>query len=212
MKIFLSILAGLALAWIAFGYFASRVKEPAYTIFAKKDGYEIREYGFYIEARVTVSGDYREAMSAGFRILAGYIFGGNTSKQEIAMTSPVMQQKGNEEASESISMTAPVLQRKLANNSRVVSFVMPEKYTLETLPVPNDSRIELVTIPAHRSAVVRYSGFNTQEKVAEHTSKLQANLERDGIVAEGEPRSAGYNPPTTPPFMKRNEIIIDILN
>ena len=193
------------LIWIAYGYFSSRVKEPKFSVIEKKDGYEIREYAPYIEARVKVTGEYREAMTSGFRILAGYIFGGNTSKQSIAMTAPVTEQKF-----ESIAMTAPVSEMVLADNSRVVSFVMPEEYTLATLPTPNDKRIEIIKVPSHKSAVLRYSGYNNSKKVTDMKTKLLGYLKRDIIVVVGVPRGAGYNPPWTPPFMNRNEILVDI--
>jgi hypothetical protein len=93
MKIFLIILAITIFIWIAYGYFSSRVKEPKFRVVEKKTGYDIREYAPYIEARVKVTGEYREAMTSGFRILAGYIFGGNTRKQSIAMTAPVTEQQ-----------------------------------------------------------------------------------------------------------------------
>ena len=205
MKTLLIILAVIVLIWVAYGYFSSRVKEPKFTVIEKKTGYEIREYAPYIEAQVKVTGEYREAMTSGFRILAGYIFGGNTSKESIAMTAPV-----TEEMSEPIAMTAPVSETVLADNSRVVSFVMPEEYTLATLPTPNDKRIEIVEVPSHKSAVLRYSGYNNAEKVAEMKAKLLEYLKRDNVAVVGVPRGAGYNPPWTPPFMNRNEILVDI--
>lgn len=205
MKIFLIILVAGFSIWVAFGYFSSRVKEPKFSIVEKKDGYEIREYAPYIEARVQVSGEYRAAMTAGFRILAGYIFGGNTKKQSISMTAPVM-----EEVSEKVAMTAPVSETVLGDNSRVVSFVMPEEYTLATLPTPNDKRIEIVEVPAHKSAVLRYSGYTSSEKVAQKKAELLQYLKRDNVAVVGVPRGAGYNPPWTPPFMNRNEILVDI--
>jgi hypothetical protein len=205
MKIFLIILAITIFIWIAYGYFSSRVKEPKFRVVEKKTGYDIREYAPYIEARVKVTGEYREAMTSGFRILAGYIFGGNTRKQSIAMTAPVTEQQ-----SEPIAMTAPVSETLLADNSRTVSFVMPAEYTLATLPTPNDKRIEIVEVLAHKSAVLRYSGYNNTEKVANMKAKLLQYLKRDSVVVVGAPRGAGYNPPWTPPFMNRNEILVDI--
>jgi predicted secreted protein len=125
------------------------------------------------------------------------------------MTAPVTEQK-SEKNSEPIAMTAPVSETVLADNSRVVSFVMPEEYTLVTLPTPNDKRIEIALVPSHRSAVLRYSGYNNAEKVAEMKVKLLEYLKRDNVVVVGVPRGAGYNPPWTPPFMNRNEILVDI--
>ena len=205
MKIFLILLAVIVLLWVAYGYFSSRVKEPKFSVVEKKDGYEIRAYEPYIEAQVKVTGAYRNAMSTGFNILAGYIFGGNTRKQSIAMTAPVTEQR-----SEPIAMTAPVSETVLADNARIVSFVMPETYTLETLPTPSDKRIEIVEVPKHKSAVLRYSGYNNSEKVTEMKAKLLEYLGRDNVVVVGVPRSAGYNPPWTPPFMNRNEILVDV--
>jgi hypothetical protein len=195
----------LILIWIAFGYFSSQVKEPAYSVLTKKDGYEIRSYAPYIEARVTVSGSYRDAMSSGFSTLAGYIFGGNVKKQSIAMTAPVIEQK-----SESIAMTAPIIETVVDANTRVISFVMPAEYTLQMLPVPNDSRITLAEIPSHNSAVLRYSGYNTPEKVIAMKTVLLGYLKRDMLKVVGTPRGAAYNPPWTPPFMRRNEVIVDV--
>lgn len=208
MKITLTIVVVVLLAlWIAYGFFSSRVKEPSYTVLTKKEGYEIREYAPYIEARVIVTGDYREAMSSGFRILAGYIFGGNTKKQSIAMTAPV-----TEQASEPIAMTAPVSETKLTNGERIVSFVMPEEYTLETLPTPNDSRVQIVEVPSHKSAVLRYSGFTSSEKVEQMKALLLEYVKRDTLPVVGAPRNAGYNAPWTPPFMRRNEVLVDVLS
>jgi hypothetical protein len=194
----------LLIVWTLYGYFGSRAKEPKFTVLEKKNGYEIRKYNSYIEAQTIVTGSYREAMTSGFRILAGYIFGGNTKKQSISMTAPVLEQK-----SESISMTAPVLETAIDNNSRILSFIMPEGYTLDTLPTPNDTRIKLVKVPSHTTAVLRYSGYNNAKKVDEMKAKLLGYLKRDDIAA-GLPRGAGYNPPWTPPFMMRNEILVDI--
>ncbi len=205
MKTFLITLVVLMSIWIAYGYFSSRVKEPKFSVIEKKDGYEIREYAPYIEARVQVSGEYREAMTSGFRILAGYIFGGNTKKQSIAMTAPV-----KEQTSEKVPMTAPVSETILTDTTRVVSFVMPEEYTLSTLPIPNDKQIEIIEVPAHRSAVLRYSGYNNSEKVAKMKAKLLEYLKRDTIIVASAPRGASYNPPWTPPFLNRNEILVDI--
>lgn len=205
MKTLFVTIAILVFVWVAYGYFSSRVKEPTFAVFEKKRGYEIREYAPYIEARIQVTGEYREAMSSGFRILAGYIFGGNTSKRSIAMTAPV-----TEQISESIAMTAPVSETALANNVRVVAFVMPQEYTMATLPTPNDKRIEIVEVSAHRSAVLRYSGYNTADKLAEMKARLLEYLKRDGVAVVGGPRGAGYNPPWTPPFMRRNEILVEV--
>lgn len=205
MKTILAIIALPIFAWVAYRYFSTTVKEPKFSLREIRSGYEIRTYSSSIEARVVVSGTYREAMNSGFRILAGYIFGGNTSKQSIAMTAPVTEQK-----SEAIAMTAPVTESEVEGGERVVAFAMPGGYTLATLPTPNDARIEIVEVPAHTTAVLRYSGHSDAETVVQMKAKLLAYLQRDEVRIVGVPRSAGYNPPWTPSLMRRNEILVDI--
>jgi hypothetical protein len=108
--------------------------------------YEIRNYPSHIEAQTTVQGNFDDSINSGFTIVAGYIFGGNTKKESIAMTAPVKEQKVD---SEKIAMTAPVTV-DTEGESRIVSFVMPKKYSLETLPEPTDSRVKLVEVPAKK--------------------------------------------------------------
>lgn len=177
MKILFIVGVLLAFVLVAYAYFSSRVKEPKFTVLKKEKDYEIRGYVSTVEARVILSGSYPEVMLSGFRILAAYIFGGNTRKQSIAMTAPVTEQK-----SESVAMTAPVSETILENGTRVVAFVMPEEYTIATLPTPNDKRVELVVVPAHTSAALTYSGYANAEKVSEMKRKLLDYLKRDGIV------------------------------
>jgi len=205
MKIFFAIMASVILLWTIASYFGSRVKEPEYTVLEKKDGYEIREYKPHIEAQVQVTGSYRESLNAGFRILAGYIFGGNTSRTPIAMTAPVVQKK-----SEVIAMTAPVIEKKGSVNKKVISFVMPAEYTIETLPTPSDKRVTLVEVPAHKSAVLRYSWYSNEQRSEAKKSRLLGYLKRDKTPTTSEVRNALYNQPWTMPFLLRNEVIVDV--
>ena len=118
------------------------VEEPAFRIVLQDGAFEVRDYPTLVVAEVTVTGEQKEAASKGFRLLAGYIFGGNRRKQSIAMTAPVAQ----EPTSEKIAMTAPVTQTQTAGEW-VVQFTMPSSYSLETLPEPNDARVHLRVTP-----------------------------------------------------------------
>lgn len=117
-------------------------------------------------------------LNQGFRILAGYIFGGNASKQSIAMTTPV---NDIEKQSEKIAMTTPVNDITTGDNLHLIQFSIPSSYTLETLPVPNDNRVNLREIPAKKKAVLLYRGWATEEKVEKNKLKLIEKLERDGV-------------------------------
>ena len=196
--------------WSIGGFIGSRVEQADYTVVETMNGYEIREYPAHIVAQTTVQGSYGESMSNGFRIVAGYIFGGNTKRESIAMTAPVVAQKGEgSQASERIAMTAPVV-ATAEGDSQVISFGMPRSYTLETLPKPNDPRVNIVMIPAKKYAVVRFSWYRSDARVKSMQEKLLSALARDGIVAEGSTAYAGYNAPWTPPWMTRNEVLVEV--
>lgn len=200
----------IIILWSAWGYFGSRVEQAEYTVLEQKDGYEIREYPAHIVAQATVSGDYSESMESGFTIVAGYIFGGNTKKESIAMTAPVVAQSGAEKkTSESIAMTAPVV-ATTEGDSQTISFSMPRSYTLETLPTPDDSRVKIVMIPAKKYAVMRFSWYRSDARIKSMQEQLRRALARDGVVAGGSIAYAGYNAPWTPPWMTRNEVLIEL--
>lgn len=206
MKITFYIIVTILILWSIYGYFGSRVEQAEYSVIKKGDGYEIRNYPAHIVAQTTVSGSYQESMNKGFSIVAGYIFGGNTKKESIAMTSPVTVQGSS---SEKIAMTAPVM---ISNegDSRILSFGMPKSYTLQTLPTPTDDRVKLVEIADKKFAVMRFSGYRTNTKIQEIEKKLLAALVADGVEVVGTPLYAGYNAPGTPPWMTRNEVLVEV--
>lgn len=94
------------------GTIMSQVSEPKYTVISSEANMEIREYAPILVAQVTVTGEREPAISAGFRLLADYIFGNNEGSQKIKMTAPVVQQEG-----EKIAMTAPVIQQESPGQS-----------------------------------------------------------------------------------------------
>ncbi|MFN0024248.1 MAG: SOUL family heme-binding protein [Parvularculaceae bacterium] len=179
-------------------------EEPAFVVSLHEGKFEVRDYPALIVAEVSVAGSRDEASNEGFRLLADYIFGGNTRRQKIAMTAPVVQESST---GETIAMTAPVTQSG-GSGSWVVRFIMPSAYTLETLPTPNDPRVRLVPISPARYAVVRFSGLAQQADVDRRTTTLRAFMERKSLRAVGPPSLARYDPPWTLWFMRRNEVWI----
>jgi hypothetical protein len=177
------------------------IEEPKYTIESKASEYEIRNYGPILVAETIINSDFENAGNQAFKILAGYIFGANKTKTKIAMTAPVNQ----EASSEKIAMTAPVTQIKEAAGF-IVQFTMPEKYTLETLPVPDDSRVQLRQVPARRVAVYTYSGSWSESRYTEKLLSFKLLLKNDHITTVGEPSLARYNSPFQLWFLRRNEI------
>lgn len=126
------VVAVLLLGAALWGPIVSNVEHPKYKVAERSGNIEIRDYVPMIVAEADVKGERREAIGKGFRIIADYIFGNNTAAQKVPMTAPVTQQ-GNEK----IAMTAPVTQQGVDNTWRV-RFVMPSKYTMQTLPKPNN--------------------------------------------------------------------------
>ena len=170
----------------------TETSEPSWQSVKRDGDIEIRDYDPMIVAEVATNGEHYEAINAGFRILAGYIFGGNTAQTKIAMT-------------------APVTQEELENqNEWKVRFVMPPDYTMASLPIPNDARIKFLEIPAYRTAVIKFSGFNTDSNLKEHLKILMAWLATNNIAPIGKPVYAFYNPPWTLPFFKRNEVMVEV--
>ena len=198
--------------WSVWGFFGSHVEQAQYTVVKNMDGYEIREYPAHIVAQTTVQGSSGESLGNGFRIVAGYIFGGNAKKESIAMTAPVLAQKGEvKKVSENIAMTAPVI-ATTEGDSQTISFGMPRSYALETLPIPDDPRVKIVMIPAKKYAVMRFSWYRSDARVKNMQKKLLQALARDGIVIGGGVAYAGYNAPWTPPWMNHNEVLAEIVN
>ena len=196
----------LAIAVIIIGATnAMAIEEAAYEV-VKKDGrFEIRDYAPYILAETVVEGDMEQAGGKAFKRLFRYISGDNRSQEKIAMTAPVSQ----EPTGEKIEMTAPVGQRG-AEGQWTVSFMMPSSYTLATLPEPVDQNILLREVPAHRMAAVRYSGFWSEKKYLRYKKKLESWIREKGLTIVGEPVWARYNPPFTPWFLRRNEVLIPV--
>ncbi len=202
-------IGGLLLSGCATG----KIEEPRYEVVTGGDNYEIRTYQPQLVAQTVVSGDQKEAASAGFRILADYIFGNNQSQQKIAMTAPVSQATdtvNDSNASEKIAMTAPVSQQQ-EGDSWLVTFTMPSEYTMDTLPIPNNTAVKIKLLPAATFAVKTFSGYAREKKVNRQKASLLEALDADGVTYSGPVVLSQFNPPWTPGFMRRNEVMVELL-
>ena len=187
---------------------AMATEEPKYSVLEKEPPFEIRSYAPLIIAEVQVDGDLDEASSQGFRLIAAYIFGQNQVNQKIAMTAPVTVEDQVPKSAK-IAMTAPVGIESNAGRW-TVSFVMPAEYSMETIPKPINPQVQLRQMPALKKAVIVFSGFYNAQKVAEKTLELEQWMRARNLSAAGAPNFARYNPPWTLPFMRRNEIMINL--
>ncbi len=168
---------------------AAAIEEPNYRVLASIDNdVEIRRYDPVIQAVVQLT-DSRHT-SQGFRRLAGFIFGGNETGQEIAMTAPV--------------------QETLFVDQPTMAFTMPSELQLDSLPRPNDDGISIEAVGSRTTAVIRFSGWATSTRVEKMTAKLQAVLQQNQVPVRGPAFLNQYNPPWTLPFKRRNEIQLDV--
>ena len=199
-----SVIALILIAGVLAGPVMSNVEKPDYKVIQSEQNIEIRQYKPMIIAEVEVDGKREDAIRDGFRLLADYIFGNNTVQQVISMTAPV-QQKENQK----ITMTAPVQQQSKGKSWRM-SFVMPSKYRLDSLPVPNNNRVRLKETLTKKFVVIEFSGTNSNENVTKHENQLMNYIEANQINIIGSPKYAFYNAPWTLPFLRRNEVMIEI--
>lgn len=194
--------------WVISGYLPTmNIQTPTYQIEEKREGYEIRRYEPYVIAETAQAGTRQESLSSGFNELFRYISGNNVSRAKIEMAAPVLQSA--EPDGRKIPMSAPVLKYG-DGGSRMIAFVLPPGSTIDGLPLPKSAAVQLRVVPAHKVAVITFSGYATEDTIRENTAKLFAALERDGKKARKAPQIALYNPPWTPPFMRRNEVMVEI--
>jgi len=181
-----------------------REESPSYEVIVKDQKKEIRLYKPYLVAKTQTTGAYKQAQTEAFQILAGYIFGDNNKKEKMAMTSPVTQ------GSEKINMTSPVIQEQ-ENGRWRMQFMMPSTYTLEDLPTPNNPNISFEMIPSHYVASIAYSWNTSVKKNKKKYTELLKWLDTQSkFSALPSPKFAGYNPPWTIPFLKRNELWVTL--
>jgi hypothetical protein len=204
MKSFLTLLNTLFLAGCSlFGIHS--YEEAGYTVQEDHGSIQIRQYKPLLVAQTEVAANYDDASGKAFRRLFNYISGENKKQQKIVMTAPVIRERQNEE----ITMTAPVFQQK-SGQTWLMSFVLPSEYTMTTAPIPLDSSVAIKEQPSKKVAVLSYSGFLSEQGIEEKTHELTSWLAEKSYKSISSARSAGFDPPWTLPFLRRNEVHIDI--
>ncbi|MEL6486030.1 MAG: heme-binding protein [Pseudomonadota bacterium] len=199
-----------ALASVSYAQYRDGSEEPAFTIIASEEAFELRDYEPMIVAEVTHSGDRRSASGRSFRRLAAYIFAQDRPEggEAIAMTAPVLQERVDQD--QTIAMTAPVLQEETQTDMWRMRFVMPAKFTMETLPTaPED--ITLTKVPARRLAAVKFSGYGSASDLAQMEEFLSEWIAKQGLTPKGDFEYAFYDAPMVPGPMRRNEVLIEIV-
>lgn len=173
---------------------AMAVEEPVYQVISAESPFEHRRYPGFVVAETRLSGDFDAASQTGFRRIAGYIFGDNTTDAG---------------TNRKIAMTAPVTVEPADSGWRM-HFVMPGTENLDTLPRPNNPQVSLRRVDAHEVVAIRFSGWTTAAAIRENTEKLQQWARARQLTLTGTPQVARYNDPFTLPWRRRNEILIPV--
>ena len=206
------------------GPIMSNVEIPDYKILEKTENIEIRRYPPLIVAEVRTKGSREDSIGAGFRILADFIFGNYKEDNKVSMTAPVAAQQMlldrkkfaeklstpvTQQEGTKIEMTAPVQQEK-TGKEWIVSFIMPSKFSMNTLPKPTNDKIKIVQMPSRNYAAIVFSGRGTKDNLTANTLELKEYISRSNYSIRGNPKYAFYNPPWTLPFMRRNEVQFEL--
>lgn len=186
-----------------------------FRVLKREAEYEIREVESYYVAETTMPGrsgfDFNGS-SQSFNVLASYLFGKNTTSEQMEMTTPVFTRKGEPDG-EKMDMTTPVITKKSANENKwKMSFVMPSKYGPD-LPLPKDPSVTIKEVPAKIVAVAAFSGLVTDDDISQRESRLRETLQKDSqfrVKDDSVVEIAQYNPPFTLPFTRRNEIALEV--
>jgi len=166
----------------------NKTETQSYKLIRKEENFEIRYYPAATMAMISSSSkSYRDLGSSGFRKLAKYIFGGNKEKKQIAMTSPVHMEIGE--------------------NKSTMAFVLPATYNQNNVPKPEDLGIDIITSEPEYVAVIQFGGFSSNESIQEHKMRLENDLKKKGITYYGNFRYLGYNPPYQL-LGRKNEVIV----
>lgn len=192
---------GLLAAWITWGLYTKQSAETVpYETETTFDSVEIRRYPATVIAETTA----RNQMTA-FRRLFDYISGSNEGAESVSMTAPVKSTSGT-----AISMTAPVRTDSVDADIMRMGFYLPAAYDMESAPKPTDADVSLREEPARTMAVVQFSWYAPEWRVRSYRSQLLDTLEQTDYETTGEPFLLRYNDPWTPPFMRRNEVAVEI--
>lgn len=180
----------LLMSQLFMAYRTSNIETPRYDIVKSFENFEIRSYDAMVVAQTEMkSSNYEESSSNGFRTIADYIFGGNKNNQQIAMTSPVIMEMGEESS---------------------MSFVMPKEHAIENLPEPNSEQVQIVQLKPKTYAVLEFTGYANDKKIEKYSKKLLQSLKVENLSPVGNMKYLGYNPPWQV-LGRKNEIAVEVI-
>lgn len=190
------IIAGFGAATL---YQRAATETAPYTVVARLDDVELRRYPESVVVETVA-----ESRTAAFRQLFQYIAGENAGETDIEMTAPVELSANGA----TISMTAPV--EIGGDDERRMRFYLPAEYDLESAPQPTEDSVDLLEIPERTLAVRQFSWRPTDARIDRETEALLEKLDAANVQLAGEPFFMGYDAPWTLPFLRRNEVAVEV--
>jgi hypothetical protein len=205
-----AVVATLVLTQSACSIFGIRsAEEASYIVLDNQGDFQLREYAGLVVVETTINADFDAAGSQAFKRLFGYISGENEGSRKIAMTAPVIVSEDDSVEGESIAMTAPVIAAQNADGWRF-AFVLPADYSFDNAPLPTNPKVMLLEINPKKVATLRYSGLLNERNFRDNATRLQLWMSINGLEPASSARVAGFDPPWALPFMRRNEVMIDV--
>ena len=171
----------------------SGIEKPSYKLVKKYNNFELRDYGSIVIATTSLERNYSRSNSIGFQKVASYIFGSNDKNMKIAMTAPVM-----------------TTFHSSKNKEQKISFVMPKKHNLETLPAPTREDVTIKEKELGLVAAISFGGWATEKRAKNYIKKLDLLIEKENLTKLNEIIVAQYNSPWVIPPFRKNEILIPI--
>ena len=174
------------------GIFGIRLYEnPPHKILKQETDFEVRKYSELLVAKTLIASTYEVSSKSSFKRLAGYLFGGNQTHKRMSMTAPVF------------------IENK--SGGWLMTFVLPKQLDFDSLPIPEDKQVEVTTEPSKKWAVMKYTGFPNEEVMKQMAAKLSSAIKKTSqyrVISE--PRWAQYDGPMVLPFLRLNEVQIQV--
>jgi hypothetical protein len=170
----------------SFVYNKVMYESPDYQVIKKVDECELRLYHQFHTVSIQES-----SLSgySGFGYLFNYISGNNNTSTKMKMTVPVI--------------------NDLDAHENTMEFVIPRVHE-SAIPQPNDLMRTIKEYPKQHVLVYTFSGFINPDKLKSIMDKMNVTLSALKMVRIGEPKIARYNGPYTLPFLRHNEVWLNV--
>ncbi|MBM0274663.1 SOUL family heme-binding protein [Micromonospora tarensis] len=184
-------------------------EQQPYRVVSRHPGFELRRYPAHLVAEMRVQASFTRAPIEAFRPLAGYLAGANRARHPVGSAASATTTASG---STKIAMTAPVVQIEGERpGAYLIQFVLPAAVTTDTAPEPVDARVRIREVAAQLAAAMRFSGRWTEPAFSQRATMLGRSVTAAGLQPTGAIRYARFDPPWKPWFLRRNEVVLPVV-